>query len=157
METNVTHLLVQSMDQIKALTAEMSDVVQSSSGNITYHLKATSSEVASLIERSGIDAAQQIELSRGRVDQGLQNVAKDYMDKVARTHGDLKGYLDQAASQIVVGVEGATQKLSDRLSTTNAQFLTGLGPDGEPALHPIECRGLGPRRQGGRNHQPPLQ
>ena len=45
MESNVTNLLVQSIDQIKELTAEMSDVVQSSSGNITYHLKATTSEV----------------------------------------------------------------------------------------------------------------
>ena len=126
METNVTSLLTQSMEQIKQLTAEMSDVVQSSSGNITYHLKATTSEVASLIERSGIDAAQQIELSRGRVDQGLQNVAKDYMDKVARSHGDLKGYLDQASAQIVGGIDEATLKLADRLSSTNGQFLTGL-------------------------------
>ena len=143
METNVTHLLVQSMDQIKALTAEMSDVVQSSSGNITYHLKATSSEVASLIERSGIDAAQQIELSRGRVDQGLQNVAKDYMDKVARTHGDLKGYLDQASTQIVVGVEEATHKLSDRLSTTNAQFLTGLDQTANQLFTQLNAAGSG--------------
>ena len=143
MESNVTHLLVQSMDQIKALTAEMSDVVQSSSGNITYHLKATSSEVASLIERSGIDAAQQIELSRGRVDQGLQNVAKDYMDKVARTHGDLKGYLDQAAAQIVVGVEDATHKLSDRLSTTNSQFLTGLDQTANQLFTQLNAAGSG--------------
>ncbi len=143
MESNVTHLLVQSMDQIKALTAEMSDVVQSSSGNITYHLKATSSEVASLIERSGIDAAQQIELSRGRVDQGLQNVAKDYMDKVARTHGDLKGYLDQAATQIVVGVEDAAHKLSDRLSTTNSQFLTGLDETANQLFTQLNAAGSG--------------
>ncbi|HUQ37848.1 MAG TPA: hypothetical protein VM144_15870 [Aestuariivirga sp.] len=143
MESNVTHLLVQSMDQIKALTAEMSDVVQSSSGNITYHLKATSSEVASLIERSGIDAAQQIELSRGRVDQGLQNVAKDYMDKVARTHGDLKGYLDQAATQIVVGVEDATHKLSDRLSSTNTQFLTGLDQTANQLFTQLNAAGSG--------------
>ena len=126
MESNVTHLLTQSIDQIKQLTAEMSDVVQSSSGNITYHLKATSSEVASLIERSGIDAAQQIEQSRSRVDQGLQNVAKDYLDKVARTHGELKGYLDQASGQIVSGIDEANLKLADRLSTTNSQFLIGL-------------------------------
>ena len=140
METNVTSLLTQSMEQIKQLTAEMSDVVQSSSGNITYHLKATTSEVASLIERSGIDAAQQIELSRGRVDQGLQNVAKDYMDKVARSHGDLKGYLDQASAQIVVGIDEATLKLADRLSSTNGQFLTGLDQTANRLFHRDRCK-----------------
>ncbi|MGB9142624.1 MAG: hypothetical protein WCB71_10565 [Aestuariivirga sp.] len=143
MESNVTGLLTHSIDQIKQLTAEMSDVVQSSSGNITYHLKATTSEVASLIERSGIDAAQQIELSRTRVDQGLQNVAKDYMDKVARTHGDLKGYLDQASTQIIVGVDEATHKLADRLSSTNAQFLTGLDQTASQLFTQLNAAGSG--------------
>ena len=143
MESNVTHLLTQSIDQIKQLTAEMSDVVQSSSGNITYHLKATSTEVASLIERSGIDAAQQIEQSRSRVDQGLQNVAKDYMDKVARTHGDLKGYLDQASGIIIGGVDEATHKLADRLSTTNAQFLTGLDQTATQLFTQLNAAGSG--------------
>lgn len=143
MESNVTGMLSHSIDQIKALTAEMSDVVQSSSGNITYHLKTTSSEVASLIERSGIDAAQQIEQSRSRIDQGLQGVAKEYMDNVARTHADLKGYLDQASTQIIVGVDEATHKLADRLSSSNTQFLSGLDQTATQLFTQLNASGSG--------------
>jgi hypothetical protein len=122
MESNVTHLLVQhGPDQ--GSTAR-SDVVQSSSGNITYHLKATSSEVASLIERSGIDAAQQIERQAASI-RGCRMSPRTTWTRWPAPMAT-SGYLDQAAAQIVAGVEDATHKLSDRLSSTNDQFLTGL-------------------------------
>jgi hypothetical protein len=73
----------------------------------------------------------------------LQNVAKDYMDKVARSHGDLKGYLDQASTQIIVGVDEATHKLADRLSTTNTQFLTGLDQTANQLFAQLNAAGSG--------------
>ena len=77
------------------------------------------------------------------MDQGLQNVAKDYMDKVARTHGDLKGYLDHASAQIVGGMDEATNKLADRLSTTNTQFLTGLDQTANQLFTQLNAAGSG--------------
>ena len=158
LESNVVQVLVQSMDQIKALTAEMADVVQGSSGNITYHLKATSSEIASLIERTGITLPTSSNRAATSSTQGLQNVAGDFLDKIARTHGDLINYLDQTSTQIVVGVEARRRQSSGRPPVDHQlQFLTGMDQTANQILYPAELPQARPRRQGRGNHQPPVQ
>ena len=45
----------QSSDQIRTAGTQLTELLQSASGNIVYHLKSTSQEVAEQIEKSGID------------------------------------------------------------------------------------------------------
>ena len=46
-----------SSDRINTAGTQLTELLQSASGNIVYHLKATSQEVAQQIEKSGIVVA----------------------------------------------------------------------------------------------------
>ncbi len=120
MEANVIQVLRQSVEQIGGI-----------GGNITYHLNATSNEVASLIERSGIDVSQQIEQSRTFVTQGLEQVATDYLGRIAGAQDEFTGLLDRATGNMAGTIErtalGAAQELQSAGSAINELLVSTSG------------------------------
>lgn len=132
-----------SADKIRQAAEEMAEVVQGSSGNITYHLKSASSEIASLIERTSATAANQLEQGRDLVTQGLQNVAGDFLDKIARSRGDLINYVDQTSTQIVGSIDDAANRLGDRFAGASVQFLTGMDQTANQILSQLNSSGIG--------------
>jgi ABC-type transporter Mla subunit MlaD len=99
MEANLVRVLRSSVDELSAITSEiahtvervtsasndevtaagtqMAELLQSASGNVVYHLKATSQEVAEQIEKSGSTVSQQIETSRTGLTLGMEGIVKD--------------------------------------------------------------------------------
>src|SRR5438874_1442566 len=61
-----------SNDEVTAAGTQMAELLQSASGNVVYHLKATSQEVAEQIEKSGSTVSQQIETSRTGLTLGME-------------------------------------------------------------------------------------
>ena len=163
MESNLVQLLRYSADQINAANTEVGNTIQRLStssaadirnaagelsqtvgtigDNITYHLKATSSEIANLIEKSGVDTAQRIEDSRNMVTMGLQNIAGDFVSKVGQARTDLTGYVDLAASQITGNYELAANRLSERIDLAGTQMLAGLDQTGNQYLSQLNTSG----------------
>ena len=148
METNVTQLIRQSVDQltginndigrtiervslasaeqIKQTTAGLADIIQTSGANLSYHLKATTDDVVAVIERSSLDSSQQIEQSRGLVTQGLQSIASDYLDRVAQARADLVTYVDGTSADLASTVAQTAEAIAGRLTTTGTQLIAGM-------------------------------
>ncbi len=134
---------VASADQMKQTTATLTEVIETTSSNMSYHLKATSGDVATTIERAGIDASQQIDQSRTLVTQGLQNVATDYLDKVAKSRADLVSYLDNSSDNIAGAITQAADSVAGHLNAANAQFLANIDQTSNSLLTQLNATGSG--------------
>ena len=132
--SNVERLSSASAAQIRAAAGELSHTVGNVGENITYHLKATSSEIAGLIEKSGIETAQRIEDSRHAVTQGLSAMTGDFVSKVEQSRTDMTIYVDQAAAQINSNYDLATNRLSERIQLAGTHMLAGLDQTGNQFL-----------------------
>ena len=137
----IQRLSTASVSDIRNATGELQQTVNSIGENITYHLRATSSEFASLIEKSGVDTAQRIEDSRNIVTMGLQSVAGDFINKVSKASTDLTGYVDIAANQITSSYDIAASRLSDRIDVAGTQMLAGLDQTGNQYLIQLNTSG----------------
>ena len=107
METSLLQLLQQSANQLTTANLEVGQTIERlSSGsvtnlqqtanellhsfnqigeNITFHLKSTSEDISTLIERSGVDTAARIEQSHGLVTQGLAGIAENFIGRVTQS------------------------------------------------------------------------
>jgi Apolipoprotein A1/A4/E domain len=156
MESSLLQLLRQSTEQLTVANTEVGQTIERLSNgsvtnmqktagelaqsfgalneNLTYHLKTTSTELASLIERTGIDTAQRIDQSNSLVTQGLQSVAANFIDKVHTSRDELTNYVGQAAGQIAGNVDAASSRLVDRVNQSGVQLLAGLDQTGNQLL-----------------------
>jgi Apolipoprotein A1/A4/E domain len=165
METSLVQLLRQSTEQLTAANSEVGQTIERFSAgsvnsmkqtandlaltlggigeNMAYHLRTTTEDASSLIERSGLDAANRIEQSKTLVATGLQNVAADFIQKVQGTHQDINAYVDRAAVQIVSGVDAAALRLNDQVGQSGMQLITGLDQAGFRLIEQLGTSGSG--------------
>ena len=132
-----------SSDNMKQATADLTDVIETTGNNISFHLKSTTNDVAQTIERAGLDTSQQIDHSRVLVTQGLQSVATEYLDKVAKARADLVGYLDTSSEDIAGTINQATDNVAGRLNAASSQFLTGMDQTANTLLSQLNSTGSG--------------
>jgi hypothetical protein len=163
MESSIINLLRQSAEKLTAANREVSETVQRFSGasatdiraaaqemqqtvagigdSITYHLKATTGEIATLIERSGVDTAHRIEESRNLLAGGMQDLAGDFVNKISKAQSDLTSFVDQAASQMNSNYDAAVSRLAERIDQSGAQMLSGLDQSGSNFLEQLNVSG----------------
>jgi hypothetical protein len=139
--TTIARLSTVSAADIRNAAGELSHTVSTVSDNISYHLKATTNEIAGLIEKSGVETAQRIEESRGVVTQGMQGMVGDFVGKVSQARADLTQYVDKAADQINVNFNAATTSLSQRIELAGTQMLTGLDQSGNQFFAQLNSSG----------------
>src|SRR2546423_15052416 len=106
----------------------MAELLQSASGNVVNHLKATSQEVAEQIEKSGSTVSQQIETSRTGLTLGMEGIVKDYIGQVDRSRGELIEYVDQAGGRTPGG-----------LGVSTGQPLAPLAPRASAILRHLDA------------------
>ncbi|MGE0238698.1 MAG: hypothetical protein AB7S59_08280, partial [Parvibaculaceae bacterium] len=120
----------QSSDQIRTAGTQLTELMQSASGNIVYHLKTTSQEVAEQIEKSGIVVSQQIEASRSGMSDGLEGVVKTYVDQVDRARSELTSFVEQAGTQISGRLDESTSRLFTKLDEAARNIHVGIEENG---------------------------
>lgn len=163
MESSIINLLRQSADKLTAAHHEVGDTIQRFSGasaadiraaaqemqqtvsgigdSITYHLRTTSSEIATLMERSGVETAHRIEESRNLLSGGMQDLAGDFVNKIAKAQADLSGFVDQAAVQMNSNYNAAVNRLAERIEQSGGQMLAGLDQSGSNFLQQLNASG----------------
>jgi Apolipoprotein A1/A4/E domain len=139
----IERLSTGSVTNLKQTAGELTQTFNSINENINYHLKTTSSEIAGLIERTGIDTAQRIEQSNALVTQGLQSVATTFVDKVHASRNEITTYVEQAAGQIIGNVDSASTRMVERVTQSGIQLLAGLDQSGNQLLTQLGTSGTG--------------
>ena len=132
-----------SASQIRQAAAEMTEILGATGDNISYHLKATSSEVAGLIETSGVATVQRIEESRNAISEGLQAISGDYLNRVTQSRQELESYLNQAAAYFSGNIDNATAKLAEQVDQAGSRLLTGLDQTTGQFLTQLDGTGVG--------------
>ncbi len=130
-----------SIASAKQTAAELAETFGSIEENITYHLKSTSNEIASLIERSGVDTASRIDQSSGLVTHGLQTLANDFIQKVQATRNDLLNVVGDSGNQVAQAVDVAANRFNERINESGAQMLAGLDQSGNQLLSQLATSG----------------
>ena len=130
-----------SIASAKQTAAELAETFGSIEENIAYHLKSTSSEIASLIERSGVDTASRIDQSSGLVTHGLQTLANDFIQKVQATRNDLLNVVGDSGNQVAQAVDVAANRFNERINESGAQMLAGLDQSGNQLLSQLATSG----------------
>jgi ribosome-associated translation inhibitor RaiA len=125
----------------KQSAAELAETFGSIEQNITYHLKSTSNEIASLIERSGVDTASRIDASSGLVTHGLQTLANDFIQKVQATRTDLLNVVGDSGNQVAQAVDVAATRFNERINQSGSQMLAGLDQSGNQLLAQLATSG----------------
>ncbi len=125
----------------KQTAAELAETFGTIEENITYHLKSTSNEIASLIERSGVDTASRIDQSSGMVTHGLQTLANDFIQKVQATRTDLLNVVGDSGNQVAQAVDVAATRFNERINQSGAQMLAGLDQSGNQLLSQLATSG----------------
>ena len=132
-----------SASQIRQAAAEMTEILGATGDNISYHLKATSSEVANLIESSGVATVQRIEDSRTAVSDGLMAISGDYLNRVTQSRQELETYLNQAAGYFAGNIDSATAKLAEQVDQAGTRLLSGLDTTTGHFLSQLDTTGVG--------------
>jgi hypothetical protein len=130
-----------SIASAKQTAAELAETFGGIEENITYHLKSTSNEIASLIERSGVDTASRIDQSSGLVTHGLQTLANDFIQKVQATRNDLLNVVGDSGNQVAQAVDVAATRFNERINESGAQMLAGLDQSGNQLLSQLATSG----------------
>jgi ribosome-associated translation inhibitor RaiA len=125
----------------KQTAAELAETFGTIEESITYHLKSTSNEIASLIERSGVDTASRIDQSSGMVTHGLQTLANDFIQKVQATRTDLLNVVGDSGNQVAEAVDVAATRFNERINQSGAQMLAGLDQSGNQLLSQLATSG----------------
>ncbi len=190
-ESNLVTLLRQSAEQLTAANAEvaaptppsaaplpptfanaageLSHTVTTIGDNVTYHLRATTNEIAGLIEKSGVETAQRIEDSRGIVTQACRawwrlhqqgHPVAQRPDPICRSGGpadfaELQLATARLAEQFRLPVRRCWrarpvgQPLFAQLNASGAEFAGRIGrricrphrPSQPPGQHRHQCHG----------------
>jgi ribosome-associated translation inhibitor RaiA len=127
----------------KQTAAELAETFGTIEENITYHLKSTSNEIASLIERSGATTASRIDQSSGMVTHGLETLANDFIQKVQATRTDLLNVVGDSGNQVAQAVDVAATRFNERISQSGSQMLAGLDQSSNQLLSQLASSGSG--------------
>ncbi len=165
MESSLLQVLRQGADQITASHTETAETIERLAANassnakqssaelvqtfgqlgetINYHVKNSTNESASLIERAGIETANRIEQAHGLVTHGLQNVAGDFIQKVNQSRGELTTYVDDASNRLSTEMDQSAIRFNDLFSQSSALLVTNLDRSSNNLLEQLGTSGAG--------------
>jgi hypothetical protein len=124
-------------DQMKSSGSEVSEVMQSTSGNITFQLQSTSQEATRLIEANSELVIKKIRIAGDYVSDKLYGVSEEFMGNVTRTREEIFSFLEEAgnnmsgqlaasAGDILGRIELTTDEVSSRISNDTRNFATTI-------------------------------
>ena len=113
-------------EQLRTTSQQFSDLLQTASTNITYHLKSTSSEVAQQVERSGVEVSTQIQVSGDTLTQRLLSTSGDFVQNVARARSELFNYMEESSAAMTTRLEDTTNQLFGKIEQVSGSLTTQL-------------------------------
>lgn len=124
-------------DQIKTSGSQVSELMQSTSGNITHQLQNTSQEAARQIETNGEQVIQKIQFAGEMLSEKMHYVSADFMGNVTRARDEIfnfmeeagnnmTGHLSASAGEILGRIEKTSGEISNRISSGTQSFAASV-------------------------------